>query len=88
MVCGAKMVAYARGAREELAPPVAEGAVAQMEALYFGKLAKLDGTENPYRLWQELGQLMTTHVTVERDNAQLKRVDEELASMMTTRFPR
>jgi hypothetical protein len=27
---------------------------------------RMDGTENPYAIWRELGEWMTQHVTVER----------------------
>jgi succinate dehydrogenase / fumarate reductase, flavoprotein subunit len=37
-----------------------------------------DGSENPYRLHQELGELMTENVTVIRVNEKLAKTDEDL----------
>jgi succinate dehydrogenase / fumarate reductase flavoprotein subunit len=39
---------------------------------------KKDGTENPYALWREMGNLMTENVTVIRENPKLKLTDEKL----------
>ena len=39
---------------------------------------KKDGSENPYALWREMGNLMTENVTVIRENPKLKLTDEKL----------
>jgi succinate dehydrogenase / fumarate reductase flavoprotein subunit len=83
MVCGPKMVAFA--GRDKTAPAastVFDAEKKKMEELYFGKLAKMDGPENPYKLWWELGQTMTTYVTVERHNGDLQKTDEKIVDMM------
>ena len=41
-------------------------------------LMKSDGTENPFKLWRELGDLMTKNVTVIRYNKNLQETDAEL----------
>lgn len=38
----------------------------------FGKIKSMRGKENPYRMWRELGEMMTSHVTVIRNNKDLK----------------
>ncbi len=45
-------------------------------------LMKSDGTENPFRLWRELGDLMTKNVTVIRYNKNLKDTDAELCKLL------
>ena len=38
---------------------------------------KADGTENPFKLWRELGELMTKNCTVIRYNKNLQQTDAE-----------
>jgi succinate dehydrogenase / fumarate reductase, flavoprotein subunit len=40
------------------------------------------GTENPFRLWRELGELMTKDCTVIRDNKNLDETDTKLVEML------
>ena len=47
----------------------------------FETLLKKDGSENPYRLHRELGELMTRNCTVVRVNADLKTTLDELAKL-------
>ena len=45
-------------------------------------LMKNDGTENPFRLWRELGELMTKDCTVIRYNKSLQQTDAKLVEML------
>jgi succinate dehydrogenase / fumarate reductase flavoprotein subunit len=45
-------------------------------------LMKSDGAENPFRLWRELGDLMTKNCTVIRYNKNLKETDAELCKLL------
>jgi succinate dehydrogenase / fumarate reductase flavoprotein subunit len=45
-------------------------------------LMKSDGAENPFRLWRELGELMTANCTVIRYNKNLKETDAKLCEML------
>jgi succinate dehydrogenase / fumarate reductase flavoprotein subunit len=45
-------------------------------------LMKSDGTENPFKLWRELGDLMTKDCTVIRYNKNLKQTDAKLVEML------
>jgi succinate dehydrogenase / fumarate reductase flavoprotein subunit len=82
MVCGPKMVAYANSSKVEAAPSaIFDAEKKKTQDLYDG-YAKMEGPENPYKLWWELGQMMTTYVTVVRKNDELKKVDENLQKMM------
>jgi succinate dehydrogenase / fumarate reductase, flavoprotein subunit len=45
-------------------------------------LMKADGAENPFKLWRELGDLMTKNCTVIRYNKNLKETDGELCRLL------
>jgi len=45
-------------------------------------LMKSSGTENPFKLWRELGSTMTEHVTVIRYNKGLKQADEKIVELL------
>jgi succinate dehydrogenase / fumarate reductase, flavoprotein subunit len=45
-------------------------------------LMKSEGTENPFRLWRELGKLTTEHATVIRYNQGLKQADEKIVELL------
>ena len=47
-----------------------------------GRLLKNEGTENPFKLWRELGQTMTEHATVIRYNKGLKQADEKIVELL------
>jgi succinate dehydrogenase / fumarate reductase flavoprotein subunit len=40
------------------------------------------GTENPFKLWRELGETMTKHATVTRYNKGLKQADEKIVELL------
>jgi succinate dehydrogenase / fumarate reductase flavoprotein subunit len=46
------------------------------------KLLKNQGTENPFKLWRELGETMTKHATVIRYNKGLKQADEKIVELI------
>ncbi|HTW31967.1 MAG TPA: succinate dehydrogenase flavoprotein subunit, partial [Candidatus Sulfotelmatobacter sp.] len=46
------------------------------------KLMKNEGTENPFRLWRELGTTMTEHATVIRYNKGLKQADDKILELL------
>jgi len=45
-------------------------------------LLKNEGTENPFKLWRELGNTMTEHATVIRYNKGLKLADEKIVELL------
>jgi succinate dehydrogenase / fumarate reductase flavoprotein subunit len=51
------------------------------------KLMNNEGTENPFKLWRELGETMTKHATVIRYNKGLKEADQKIVDLMD-RFKR
>ena len=46
------------------------------------KLMKNEGTENPFKLWRELGETTTKHATVIRYNKGLKQADEKIVELL------
>jgi len=40
------------------------------------------GTENPFKLWRELGETMTRHATIIRYNAGLREADEKIVELL------
>ncbi|HXW85536.1 MAG TPA: hypothetical protein VEJ86_14115, partial [Candidatus Binataceae bacterium] len=42
------------------------------------KIFRLNGAENAFAIWRELGEIMTANVTVVRDNAKLRATDNKL----------
>src|SRR5580658_4211048 len=60
------------------------GAAAEIarQAEINAKLLKNEGTENPFKLWRELGTTMTEHATVIRYNKGLKQADEKIVELL------
>jgi len=84
MVAGPKAIEYVRGlekSAEDLPSTLYESVVKDEEAKY-EQLLKMDGTENAYKLHQELGQWMTDNVTVVRYNDRLLKTDEKIQELM------
>ena len=46
------------------------------------RLMKSDGTENPFKLWRELGDIMTRNVTIIRYNKDLVATDSKLCELL------
>jgi succinate dehydrogenase / fumarate reductase flavoprotein subunit len=82
-IVGPGVAAYARSqskAAGELPTTLYESAQ-KREQDYYDGLSKSTGTENSYRLHQELGELMTANVTVVRDNVKLAETDVKLLEL-------
>ena len=45
-------------------------------------LLQNEGTENPFKLWRELGDTMTRHATIIRYNAGLREADEKIVALL------
>jgi succinate dehydrogenase / fumarate reductase flavoprotein subunit len=84
IVCGPSMLAYAKGltraAADVAADPVVERARTREQERY-DRIYRMDGGENAYALWRELGEWMTKHVTVERYNDNLRRTDDKIREL-------
>ena len=46
------------------------------------KMMSSDGSENPFRLWRELGEIMTKNCTVNRYNKALKDTDGKIVELL------
>ena len=46
------------------------------------ELLRMRGRENPYKIWEEMGQVMTNHVSVVRHNKKLEETDQKLQELM------
>jgi succinate dehydrogenase / fumarate reductase flavoprotein subunit len=83
IVTGPKMLAYAKGLKRAAAD-VANGQVERerrrQEDVY-ERIYRMDGSENAYALWRELGEWMTKHVTVERYNKNLELTDDKIVEL-------
>jgi succinate dehydrogenase / fumarate reductase flavoprotein subunit len=82
-VAGPAAVRFANAQRGEPAPAsLLDGAKQEMEEQYFGRLAKMEGPENPYAMGLELGDWMTGNCTVVRYNDKLKKTEEKIVELM------
>ena len=46
------------------------------------RVMKSEGNENPFKIWRELGELMTKNVTVIRENKALEQTDPQIVELM------
>jgi len=80
-VAGPNAMAYAKG----LAAQEGDGGHAAELARQKEKNAALlsnPGTENPFKLWRELGETMTKHATILRYNAGLDEADKKIVELL------
>ncbi|MBI5695376.1 MAG: succinate dehydrogenase flavoprotein subunit [Nitrospirae bacterium] len=84
MVAGPAAVAYAEGLQKrsgEISSGIFE-AEANLQRDINADILNTGGTENPFDLFREMGDLMRKNVTVIRKNDDLKKTDEKLAEML------
>ena len=81
-VAGPAAVRFANANPGDTPSGVVDRAQRDAEAYYFGKLAKMDGPENPYQIAHELGDWMTGNCTVIRYNDKLRETDEKIVELM------
>ena len=80
-VSGPNALKYAKSLEGQEGDGGAAAEVAR-QAEINAKLLNNSGTENPFKLWRELGQTMTEHVTVIRYNKGLKQADEKIVELL------
>ncbi len=78
---GPNALRYARGLEGASANGYGENERKRQEEIN-GRLLSSSGTENPFRLWRELGDTMTKHVTVLRYNKGLAEADEKIVELL------
>jgi succinate dehydrogenase / fumarate reductase flavoprotein subunit len=82
-IAGPHAMKYADGlgaGPENLAASYADEKKRQVE--YNNQLLNNQGTENPFQLWRELGDIMSRNVTVRRFNDKLKETDVKLVELL------
>ncbi len=80
-VAGPAALNYAKG----LAPIEGDGGAAQelaRQTEFNTLLLNNDGTENPFKIWRELGETMTKHATIIRYNAGLDEADAKIVELL------
>jgi succinate dehydrogenase / fumarate reductase flavoprotein subunit len=80
-VAGPNALAYAKS----LTAPTGDGGAANELARQHEinkKLITSSGTENPFRIWRELGDTMTANVTVIRYNDRIRKTDEKIVELL------
>ena len=80
-VAGPEAVNYARNASDAPSNGHFEAERKRQEEIN-AKLMKADGSENPFLLWRELGDIMTENCTVIRYNKNLKATDAKLVELL------
>jgi len=83
-VGGPEAVKYPKGLKkryEEVSSTVYEAEKKRQEEIN-ARLMSSDGTENPFRIWRELGELMTRDCTVIRYNKNIKAADGKLVELI------
>ena len=83
-VAGPASIKYANGLKKataDLPESLFENA-RKMEQDKYDKILRMGGKENAYKLWLELGQVMTDNVTVVRYNDKLRATDEKILELM------
>ncbi len=78
---GPNAMQYARGLQGASANGYGENERKRQEEIN-GRLLSSSGTENPFRLWRELGDTMTKNVTVIRYNKGLGEADEKIVELL------
>lgn len=84
MVAGPKAVEYMKGLKKssEQVPAALYEEAVRREEEKFKHLLGMKGTENAYKVHQELGEWMTANVTVVRYNDRLLKTDEKIQELM------
>jgi len=83
-VAGPEAVKYAKGLKkksEEVSSTVFEAEKKRQEEIN-ARLMSSDGGENPFRIWRELGEIMTKNVTVIRYNKNIRETDQKLVELL------
>jgi succinate dehydrogenase flavoprotein subunit len=84
MLAGPAMVSYIKGQVKscEAVPPATFEAERRRQEEAYARIIGLHGTENPFVIHKELGEIMTENVTVVRYNDKLKAADSALLRFM------
>lgn len=84
MVGGPSAVRFIKG-QKQAAADVSEAVFAAEERRqqdYYSRLSRMNGSENPYKIWLEMGGMMLDNVTVVRYNDRSRATDEKLQELL------
>src|SRR5690348_1659254 len=81
-VAGPQALAYARNHAKSASVNGAFDSERKRQQEINGRLMSSEGTENPFRLWRELGEIMTKNVTVIRYNEALQQTDAKIVELL------
>ena len=71
------MIGYAKSQKSAASSTIFDQEL-KLQRESFDKIFKMNGPENAFALWRELGDIMTENVTVVRHNKKLKETDDKL----------
>ncbi len=80
-VAGPNALAYAKSLTAATGDGGAAQELARQEEIN-KRLLISSGTENPFRIWRELGEMMTANVTVIRYNKNVQQTDEKIVELL------
>jgi succinate dehydrogenase / fumarate reductase flavoprotein subunit len=80
-VAGPKAMEYAKSLKAAAGDGGHAAELARQKVLNDG-LLKSTGSENPFKLWRELGETMTKHATIVRYNKGLAEADAKIVELM------
>ena len=80
-ISGPNAVQYARGLQKSESNGYFDAERKRQQEINAG-LMKAEGSENPFRLWQELGDEMTKNCTVIRYNKNIQQCDAKLVELL------
>ncbi|HWI54740.1 MAG TPA: succinate dehydrogenase flavoprotein subunit [Desulfobacteria bacterium] len=83
-ICGPNAVKYIKGLNKSAAdlPQSIFDRETKREIAYNDSICRAEGTENPYVIHEELGDIMITDVGVVRYDSNIKRADEKIQELM------
>ena len=81
-VGGPAAVHHIRSLEDRTVPASAYDDACQSWKSRFSGILKMTGSENPYALHQELGDVMTRNVTIVRENRKLEETDQKILGLM------
>ena len=81
-IAGPAAMRYAKGLQSPARSNGAYEAERKRQEDFNASLMSSSGEENPFRIWRELGELMTRNCTVIRYNAALKQTDAKLVDLL------
>ena len=80
-MAGPNAMAYAKSLPAQVGDGGHAAELARQKQLNAG-LLKSTGTENPFKIWRELGETMTKHATIVRYNSGLAEADAKIVELM------